>query len=180
MLDFDLAALYEVPTKVLKQSVKRNINRFPDDFMFELSKNEWLELVTICDHIPDVMKHSYVPPFAFTEHGVTMLSSILRSDIAVNISIQIVRAFIALRQLVKTSMEMRQLAVENAEIRAKLELLERSDESILESVNDLSESTRRDVNLLYDAMSDLAAKVTEPPQPPRRPIGYKTGWSGED
>ena len=61
MLDFDLAGIYKVPTKALKQAVKRNMKRFPNDFMFELSKDEWKELVTYCDHIPDVMKHSYIP-----------------------------------------------------------------------------------------------------------------------
>jgi len=100
MLDFDLAIIYQIPTKALKQAVKRNMKRFPDDFMFELTKNEWKELVTNCDHIPEMMKHSYIPPFAFTEHGVTMLSSVLRSDVAIDASIMIVRAFVAMRQLV--------------------------------------------------------------------------------
>ena len=98
MLDFDLAEMYQVQTKVLKQTIKRNIKRFPKDFMFELTKNEWNELVTNCDHIPANMKYSYILPLAFTEHGVTMLSSVLRSDIAINVNIQIVRAFVAMRQ----------------------------------------------------------------------------------
>ena len=85
MLDFDLAEMYGVPTKALKQAVKRNMKRFPSDFMFELTKNEWKELVTNCYHMPETMKHSYIPPFAFTEHGVTMLSSVLRSDIAIEV-----------------------------------------------------------------------------------------------
>jgi len=84
MLDFDLAVIYEAPTKALKQAVKRNMRRFPPDFMFELTKEEWKELVTNCDQIPESMKHSYIPPFAFTEHGVTMLSTVLRSDVAIH------------------------------------------------------------------------------------------------
>lgn len=169
MLDFDLADLYEVPTKALKQAVKRNIYRFPDDFMFETTKREWQELVTNCDHIPEVMKHSYVPPFAFTEHGVTMLASVLRSKIAVNVNIQIVRAFVALRQLVSTSMEIRQLALENAEIRAKLALLERNNEDTLEAVNDLSEDMRKDIDNLYNAIGALSVKTPQAV----KPIGFK-------
>ena len=68
MLDFDLAQLYEVKTKALKQAVKRNISRFPEDFMFELTKSEWKELVTNCDQLPEKLKHSFVPPMAFTKH----------------------------------------------------------------------------------------------------------------
>jgi len=110
MLDFDLAEIYEVPTKVLKQAVKRNMKRFPPDFMFELTKDEWKELVTICDHIPETMKHSYIPPFAFTEHGITMLSSVLRSDIAIEASILIVRAFVYVRQIVLNARKTDQVA----------------------------------------------------------------------
>jgi len=73
MIDADLADLYDVPTKALKQQVKRNIGRFPDDFMFELTKNEKDELVTICDRLA-ILKHSSVNPLAFTEQGVSMLS----------------------------------------------------------------------------------------------------------
>ena len=179
MLDFDLAGLYEVPTKALKQAVKRNIKRFPDDFMFELSKLEWQEVVTNCDHLPETMKYSYVPPFAFTEHGVTMLASVLRSDIAVNIGVQIVRAFVALRQFVTTSMDIRQLALENAEIRAKLELLERNDELIardgeetLRNLNELSEDIRRDIDNLYTAIGELSIKPAHVDKPRPR-IGYR-------
>ncbi len=81
MLDFHLAEMYNVETKVLKQAVRRNIRRFPSDFMFELTNEEWIELVTICDRLPKSQKHSSVPPFAFTEQGVAMLSGLLRSGI---------------------------------------------------------------------------------------------------
>ena len=109
MLDRDLAELYEVETKKLNQAVKRNIKRFPDDFMFKLNEDELKELVTICDHLQN-LKYSYQMPYAFTEHGVAMLSSILKSDKAIEINIQIMRAFIALRQL----------ALENQEISKRL------------------------------------------------------------
>jgi len=98
MLDFDLAEMYRVKTKVLKQSVRRNIKRFPLDFMFELTKKEWDELVTNCDHMPESMKYSYVPSFAFTEQGIAMLSGLLNSDVAIETNIVIMRAFVVLRQ----------------------------------------------------------------------------------
>jgi len=99
MLDFDLAELYAVETRILKQAVKRNIGRFPGDFMFQLTKVEWQELITICDNLPEGVKFSPALPFAFTEHGVTMLASVLRSEKAVKMNIAIVRAIIALREM---------------------------------------------------------------------------------
>ena len=97
MLDADLAKLYGVPTKVLNQAVKRNIERFPLDFMFQLTKDEKDEVVTNCDHLKK-LKFSPNLPYAFTEHGAIMLATILNSPVAVQASIQIVRAFIRLRQ----------------------------------------------------------------------------------
>jgi phage regulator Rha-like protein len=118
MLDFDLAALYDVETKVLNQGVKRNINRFPEDFMFRLTSKEWLSMrsqfVTSSNQISDIQlvgnmgsqiatssqskrKDSYTP-YAFTEHGVTMLASILKSERAIKMSIAVVRAFIELKR----------------------------------------------------------------------------------
>lgn len=97
MIDRDLAQLYEVKTMVLNQAVKRNIERFPDDFMFRLTKDELNELITNCDRLQS-LKHSPTTPLAFTEHGVAMLSSVLNSKKAIEVNIQIVRAFIKLRQ----------------------------------------------------------------------------------
>jgi len=96
MLDFDLSEMYGVETRVLNQAVKRNIKRFPSDFMFQLTTIEFENLISqfVTSSWGGVRKL----PFAFTEHGVTMLASILRSDQAIDINIQIVRAFIALRQ----------------------------------------------------------------------------------
>lgn len=100
MLDFDLAELYEVKTKVLNQAVKRNIDRFPPDFMFQLSSDEWKSILNRSQIVTGSQKHredQYLP-YAFTEHGVAMLSSVLRSQKAIEMNIAIVRAFIALRQ----------------------------------------------------------------------------------
>ena len=100
MLDSDLAELYEVKTKALKQAVKRNIGRFPGDFMFELSAEERDELVTNCDRLRESLKHSSVLPMAFTAHGVVMLSSVLNSERALAVNIPITRAFVRLRKLI--------------------------------------------------------------------------------
>ena len=93
MLDRDLAALYEVPTKALNQAVKRNSERFPEMFMFRLRKSEKEELVTICDRFKS-LKHSTSLPSAFTEQGVAMLSSVLSSKRAIKVNIQIMITFI--------------------------------------------------------------------------------------
>lgn len=117
MLDFDLADLYEVETKVLNQAVKRNIDRFPDDFMFRLTEDEWQRLrsqfVTL-----DVGrgKYSKYLPYAFSEHGVTMLASVLKSKKAVQMNIAIVRAFIALREY---ALNYKELAGQINELREK-------------------------------------------------------------
>ena len=79
MLDVHLAELYGVETRVLKQAVRRNKDRFPDDFMFELTRSEWQEVITNCDNLPERAKYSPSLPFAFTDQGVAMLSSVLRS-----------------------------------------------------------------------------------------------------
>ena len=98
MLDFDLSNMYNVENRTLKQAVKRNIDRFPEDFMFQLTKTEWQELITICDKLPINIKFSPALPFAFTEQGVAMLSSVLKSKKALLVNIAIMRAFVFLRQ----------------------------------------------------------------------------------
>ena len=112
MLDSDLARLYEVETKVLNQAVKRNITRFPDNFMFQLSKDEWQSLRSqIVTFRGDIRKYT---PYAFTEQGVAMLSSVLRSEKAIQVNIQIMNTFV----------KMRQWAIENKEIAQRLTELE--------------------------------------------------------
>lgn len=106
MLDFDLALLFDVETRTLKQAVKRNMDRFPEDFMFELRREEWKELITNCDSLSATVKFSPALPFAFTEHGVAMLSSVLRSRKAVQMNILIMRAFIELRNYTLTHKEL--------------------------------------------------------------------------
>ena len=105
MIDRDIAELYEVETKYLNRQVRRNIERFPEEFMFRLSKDEKRELVTNC-HRFESMKHSTSCPYVFTEHGVAMLSSVLKGDKAVKISIHIVKTFIRLREVISSHKEL--------------------------------------------------------------------------
>ena len=100
MLDRDLAELYDVETKRLNEQVKRNIDRFPSDFMFQLKENEKNELVAKCDHL-DKMKYSTVNPNVFTEQGIYMLSSVLKSKKAIEVNIAIIRTFKKLREFSK-------------------------------------------------------------------------------
>ena len=100
-MDVDLARLYRVSTKVLNQAVKRNLKRFLADFMFQLTRNEKEKVVTICDHL-ETLKFSYQLPYAFAEQGVAMLSSVLNSERAIKVNIQIMRAFIKLRGIFLT------------------------------------------------------------------------------
>ncbi len=101
ILDADLAALYGVETKVLNQAVKRNIDRFPKDFMFRLTKRETREVVTNCDHL-ERLKYSPVLPRAFTEHGAIMAATVLNSPRAVQVSVYVVRAFVRLRRILES------------------------------------------------------------------------------
>lgn len=122
MLDHDLAVLYEVPTKALNQAVKRNIERFPKDFMFQLTGEEWTFLLEQEMRSKNVTasqkkRNTGMTPYAFTEHGVTMLASILKSEKAIEMNIFIVRAFIALRQF---ALQYKELADEIQEIKRTL------------------------------------------------------------
>lgn len=174
MLDFDLAELYQVETRALKQAVRRNADRFPEDFMFRLSSDEAKYLIDIGrsqNVIPPGYNIGSSEMFAFTEQGVSMLSAILRSPIAVQTSITIMRAFVAMRNYIATTST---VTAELAEIRAKLELLERNDEDTIEAVNDLSEDVRKEIDNIYEAIAALSVKVPELPKP-RKQIGYNTG-----
>jgi hypothetical protein len=108
MLDFDLAEMYQVETRALNQAVKRNINRFPSDFMFQLTQNEWDSMSSQFVMTSRSKRPRSALPFVFTEHGVSMLSSVLRSDIAISVNIRIIRAFIALRQFALGYAELKQ------------------------------------------------------------------------
>jgi len=116
IVDADLAEFYGVPTKALNQAVRRNMDRFPADFMFQLNKNEKMEVVTNCDHLKK-LKYSPVTPLVFTEHGALMAASILNSARAVAVSLFIVRAFVALR---RTISEHKELARKITQLERKL------------------------------------------------------------
>lgn len=173
MLDFDLAELYQVETRALKQAVRRNIERFEgDDFMFELSEDEYnvlkdrLRSQNVILEIDGRGKYPKYPPFAFTEIGVAMLSSVLRSNAAIQANRAIMRAFVAMRNYITTTT---QITSELAEIRAKLTLLERADEDNAEAINDLSEDMRKELDSIYQAIAALSIK----PVQTRKKIGYK-------
>jgi uncharacterized protein with ACT and thioredoxin-like domain len=108
ILDFDLAKRYGVETRALKQAVRRNIERFPLDFMFQLTKQEWSELITICDKFNGNIKHSPITPYAFTQEGVAMLSGVLHSKKAIDANIKIMRAFVAFREYALNYTELEQ------------------------------------------------------------------------
>lgn len=105
MIDADLAILYGIPTKRLNEQVKRNLDRFPSDFMFELTQEEKMEVVANCDHLKNI-KYSKALPRVFTEHGAIMLANILRSHRAIQTSIQIVKAFIHLREILASNRDL--------------------------------------------------------------------------
>lgn len=105
MFDFDLAEMYGVETRVLKQAVRRNSDRFPKDFMFQLTKKELHEVITICDNLMQ-QKYSPVLPMVFTEQGLSMLSSVLKSKQALKVNISIMRAFVQMRQLLEGNKEL--------------------------------------------------------------------------
>ena len=169
MLDFDLALLYGVETKVLKQGVKRNIRRFPVDFMFELTQEEFNSLRSqfVTSNKRGGIRYM---PFAFTEQGVAMLSSILKSETAIEINISIIRAFVAVRQYL--SMASNQIK-EIEELKQRMKALEEGTEDTIAAINDLSEDTRKELDDIYLALSQLAEKqkqITKKNE--RKPIGF--------
>jgi len=133
MIDRDLAELYEVPTKYLNQQVRRNIERFPNTFMFQLSEQEKSEVVAICNHLKE-LKFSHQLPYAFTEHGVAMLASVLNSDRAIKMSIFIINTFIRLRQILYTHKE---LANKVEQIEGKVILHEKAIQGINQAIEEL-------------------------------------------
>jgi len=153
MLDFDLADLYDVETRVLNQAVKRNSRRFPADFMIQLSKSEFDNLMS--QNVISSWGGTRKLPYAFTEHGVTMLASVLRSEIAIDINIQIVRAFIALRQY----------ALGYAELNQKLESF------MIE--------TNMQFNDIYQALTEMSSLKSNQNKPKNK-IGYLANKNSEE
>ena len=165
MLDFDLARLYQVETRVLKQAVRRNISRFPSDFMFELTLEETKFLVNssrsqfVTLDNPGRGSNVKYKPFVFTEQGVAMLSSVLRSETAIQANIAIMRAFVQVREYLLAASS---VSSELKELRAKVDLLaSREDED------------RGNIDTLYKAIGELAARLEERKKEPRPRIGFK-------
>ena len=177
MLDFDLANLYQVETKRLKESVRRYIERFEgEDFMFELSEEEYnvlkdrLRSQIASLEIDGKGKYPKYSPFAFTEEGVAMLSGVLRSSVAVQVNRAIMRAFVAMNNYL---IQVSQYSAELAELRSRLLLVEREVRENLEAMNDLSEDVRRDFDTVFEAIGALSVKLPQA-QKPRTTIGFKT------
>ncbi len=160
MLDAELAALYGVETKVLVQAIKRNIERFPADFMFQLDAEEWQSLRSQLVTSNVGRGGRRYAPYAFTEQGVAMLSSVLNSPRAIAINIEIMRAFVQVRSMVATHQD---LAKQLAELQDKTESLAMSHDTF-------SRNTRAQLKQVFDALRELMT----PPDPPKRPIGFIT------
>ncbi|MBK6276362.1 MAG: ORF6N domain-containing protein [Saprospirales bacterium] len=151
MLDFDLAALYEVETKNLNLAVKRNIKRFPLDFMFRLTTTEWQMMRLQIETASQSKRNTNVTPYAFTEQGLAMLSGILNSDKAINVNIAIMRAFVYVRQIALTHKE------------------------LTEKIKKLESKTNKKFKDVYDALDYLLQKdKLETEQKTRTKIGFKT------
>lgn len=157
MIDVDLPALYGVETKRLNEQVKRNRERFPNDFLFQLTPDEKAEVVANCDHLQK-LKFSKVLPYAFTEHGAIQAANVLASTQAVEMGIYVVRAFVHLREVLFT----------NADVAKRLAELEMKTESLELSHDTFSRNTLLQLRQLLDAVREL----TTPPEPPKRPIGF--------
>ncbi len=149
IIDADLATLYGVPTKALNQAIKRNADRFPDDFLFRLTKEEKLKVVTNCDHLGR-LKFAKTLPLAFTEHGAIMAAMVLNSQEAVSMSVYVVRAFIQMRE---------QIAANSA---------------ILKRLAEIDRTLLKHDTALRDIYNKLLPLLQPPPDPPRRRIGFIT------
>jgi len=160
MLDFDLAEMYQVETRVLNQAVKRNIERFPKDFMFQLTLEEWESISSQFVMTSRMKRPKSAMPLAFTEHGVVMLSSVLRSDIAIQTSVLIVRAFVAMRQLITAAPQIDRVGQ-----------LEQQMKEVFADYNDINDDTRMQLELINQTLAELQAKK-KLEEKPRRRIGF--------
>ncbi len=165
MLDRDLAELYQVETRVLNQAVKRNIDRFPEDFMFRLTKEECLRSQIVILNM-EQGKHLKYMPNAFTEMGVAMLSSVLRSNMAIQVNINIMRVFMAVRQLIANPP-----TDKNSVLQKEVKELKQYIEEMFADQNDINEETRMQLELINQTLAELQVhkKLSNKP---RRPIGF--------
>lgn len=174
MLDFDLAELYGVKTSRLNEQVKRNIERFPNDFMFQLTKGE-LEILRNDIWISQIATSNFVKmglrkaPYAFTENGVAMLSSVLRSPLAIQVNIGIMRAFTELRKLA-TTLPSSNKNTDITQLRKDFDELKLDIEDILHNQNDINEDTRVQLDAISLALAELQSKAPEKKE--RKPIGF--------
>ena len=169
MLDSDLASLYDVETKNLKRAVRSNIERFPDDFMFELTKEEY-ETLRCKNFTSNERGGNRYLPFAFTQEGIGMLSGLLRSSVAIKVNINIMRAFVQMRQALIT-INNAQLQLE--QIRSEVKQLRIDMDEILHDQNDINESTRAQLAAINDALTELQSwKSQNATSKPRKPIGF--------
>jgi len=168
IVDADLAALYEVETKRLNEAVKRNLARFPSDFMFQLTTEELgalrSQFATSNDQTSTRGGRRYSPR-VFTEHGALMAATLLNSPRAVEVSIYVVRVFVRLREL----------AASQADLAKRLDEREQKPEALAMSHDTFSRNTRNQLKQVFDALREL----TVPPDPPRRPIGFVTPEDGK-
>lgn len=167
MIDRDLAEMYGVETRRLNEQVKRNIDRFPEDFMFQLSKEEFINLMS--QNATSSWGGTRKLPNAFTELGVAMLSSVLTSKIAVHINMGIMRAFVTVRQILsapKTDII--------SELSGRVDKLEQYIEDVITDVNDVNEDTRMQIELLNETMAELQAEIKPRQIGNVRRIGFKT------
>jgi len=165
MLDRDLAGMYGVETRRLNEQVKRNLKRFPDDFMFQLSEQEfqdWKSQFAISNSIKMGMRKR---PYAFTELGVAMLSTVLNSDTAIEINMSIMRAFIAIRQFVLKPPVDRIGELQNEMREIKLYI-----EEMFTDQNDINEDTRMQIEIISQTLAEL--QTEKQTVKPRRPIGF--------
>lgn len=175
MLDSDFAELYEVEVSQLKRQVRRNIDRFPEDFMFELTREEYDSLRCQNGTIKSGRgQHSKYLPFAFTEEGVAMLSGMLKSKTAVQVNINIMRAFVAIRHAV-ASMQLSDLRYE--QLSHKVDQLNAYVEEILHDQNDINqiqEQTNNEIAVQIEAINEALDQLRDIKVEPRTPIGFKT------
>lgn len=180
MLDRDLAIIYGVETRILNQAVKRNLDRFPSDFRFQLTKEEWCDIENTSIISSQIVMTSPqrrpkgATPYAFTEHGAVMLAAVLHSPSAVQMSVMVTRAFIAMRQAISNMLSV-DLKVE--QISHKVDQLNAYVEELLHDqndINDLQEQTNNEVALQIEAINDALDQLRGEKAKPRNPIGFKT------